>query len=191
MKQIVLASASPRRKELLSLTGLSFTVDASDIDEQIDNTIGPHNLARQLSLKKARAKAHNYKNSIIIAADTFIVYKGHIIGKPRNAQDAVRMLTMLNGKVHSVITGFTLLDTDTEKTVSRAVETRVWFRRLTRSEITAYVKTGEPMDKAGAYAIQGTGAVLVKRIEGDYANVVGLPVSEVIACLKRFGVRVF
>ncbi len=191
MRKIVLASASPRRKELLSLTGLSYSIDAADVHEDMDSTLPPRVLARRLSLQKARAVADRHKDALIIAADTFIAFRGHLLGKPRDEQDAKRMLGMLSGRSHSVITGFTIMDTATRKTVSRAVETKVWFRRLTRPEIAAYVKTGEPLGKAGAYAIQGRGSVIVRRIEGDYANVVGLPVAEVTRCLKGFGIHIF
>ncbi len=191
MRKIVLASASPRRKELLSLTGLSYSIDVADVNEEMDSALPPRVLARKLSLQKARAVADRHRDALIIAADTFIAFRGHILGKPRDERDARRMLGMLSGRSHSVITGFTVMDTAARRTVSRAVETKVWFRRLTRAEIAAYVKTGEPLDKAGAYAIQGLGSVIVKKIDGDYANVVGLPVAELAKCLRGFGVHIF
>lgn len=187
---IVLASASPRRRELLGLTGLSFTVDAGDAEEVMDDSVPPLILARRLSRQKAKAVAHRYKDALILAADTFIAFRGRVLGKPLDKKDAARMLTMLSGRRHSVITGFTIMDTATGRTLSRAVETKVWFKRLSPAEIRAYVRTGEPMDKAGAYAIQGLGSVIVSRIEGDYSNVVGLPVPAVVASLSRFGIRV-
>jgi septum formation protein len=161
-RTIVLASASPRRKELLRLIGLSFRVDPSEYDERMDLAMPPRLLARHLSLGKARAVAPKYADAIIIAADTFIEFRGKLLGKPHTAREAKRMLAMLNGKTHSVITGFTVMDTHTAKRVSRSVETKVRFRRLTQDQIDAYVGTGEPLDKAGGYAIQGLGAVLVR-----------------------------
>ena len=189
-RKIILASASPRRKEILGLTGLKFFVDASEYEEDMELRLKPHQLARFLSYEKAKTIAHKYTNSLVIAADTFIVFKDNILGKPHTHAEAMRMLTLLNGKAHSVITGFTIIDTNTKKKLSRSVETRVYFRKMTISEMEAYVKTGEPLDKAGAYAIQGTGAIIVKKIEGDYFNVVGLPLVSLTEALKKFGVSV-
>jgi len=189
-KPLILASASPRRKELLALTGLKFTVDPGDYEEDMDMDLDPPELAKFLSLKKAEEIAGRYKNALIIAADTFIVFKGHFLGKPRDKADARTMLTKLNGKTHSVITGFTIIDTQTQKRLSRAVETKVTFKRLSQDEIAAYVRSGEPLDKAGAYAIQGLGSVIVKKIEGDYFNVIGLPLSLLVESLKKFGLYV-
>jgi septum formation protein len=188
-RRIILASASPRRKEILELTGLKFSVDASDYEEDMDLGLKPHELARFLSAEKAGTIAVKYKNALVIAADTFIVFKGHLMGKPHSREEARRMLILLNGKAHSVITGFTIIDTNTRKKLSRSVETKVYFRKMTVSEIETYIKTGEPLDKAGAYAIQGLGAVIVKKIEGDYLNVVGLPLVSLTEALKKF--RVF
>lgn len=191
MKKIILASASPRRKEILEKTGLKFRVVESEYEENLDSVMPPHMLARRLSYEKAKAVAVRYGDALIIAADTFIVFKDKLLGKPHTGPEALKMLTMLNGREHSVITGFTVMDTGSGKKLSRSVETRVRFRKLTAGEIGAYVKTGEPLDKAGAYAIQGLGAMIVKKIEGDYLNVVGLPLSALIEALKKFGVSVF
>jgi septum formation protein len=187
---IILASSSPRRKELLRLMGLKFRVDPAEYDEQMDLDMPPHRLARHLSLEKAGAVSAKYSNAVIIAADTFILFRGKLLGKPHTAQEATRMLGMLNGKTHSVITGFTVLDTKTGKKISKSVETKVRFRKMTADELASYVRTGEPLDKAGGYAIQGLGALLVKEIEGDYFNVIGLPLSSLAAMLKKFGVSV-
>jgi len=191
MKKIILASTSPRRKEILALTGLRFSVEPSDYEEIFDNAIKPHNLAKRLSLKKARAVAGKYKNALIIAADTFIVFKGKFLGKPHTSKEARNMLAMLNGKSHSVITGYTILDTGTGKKITRSIETKVWLKKMTVQEIGAYAATKEPLDKAGAYAIQGRGAVIVKKIEGDYLNVVGLPLFYLADSLKKFGIKLF
>lgn len=190
MKTIILASASPRRKEILEKTGLKFRVDAGDYEEDMNAAMEPHKLARFLSLEKARAVAHKHTGSLVIAADTFIVFNGKLMGKPHTPPEARKMLTALNGRAHSVITGFTILDTETGKRLSRSVETKVWFKKMTDKEIDAYVKSGEPLDKAGAYAIQGLGSVIVKKIEGDYLNVVGLPLYAVVEALRKFGVKI-
>jgi len=187
-RSIVLASASPRRRELLANIGLKFTVDPVEIPEVMTTGLKPARLAKALSLHKARAAASRNEGSIIIAADTFGVLDGMILGKPLDERHARKMLKELSGRCHSVITGFTVIDSATGRTVSRVVETRVYFRKLGRSQIARYVKTGEPLGKAGAYAIQGLGALLVERIEGDYYNVMGMPLCALAAVLRRFGV---
>ncbi len=189
-KKIVLASSSPRRKELLAITGLSFTVDPSSYEEVLRPGINPRLLARLLSSEKAKTVARKYPNALVIAADTFIVYGDALMGKPHTEKEAIRMLGLLNGKAHSVVTGLTIIDTETGKSVSRSVETKVWFRKLKKKEILSYVRTGEPLDKAGAYAIQGLGSLIVEKIEGDYFNVIGLPLNSLADALKKFGVYV-
>ena len=189
MKRIVLASASPRRKELLEQIGLQFEVAPSNHDEEITSASEPHETARKLSLGKARSAARKHRNALIIAADTFVVIGDRILGKPHTDSEAREMLRALNGQAHSVITGFTILDTETGKVLSRSVETRVHMRKLTLKEIDSYVRTKEPLGKAGGYAIQGLGAVLIERIEGDYSNVVGLPLSALAESLREFGVH--
>jgi len=190
MKRIILASASPRRKELLEQIGLQFEVEPSNFDEEITPGSEPHETARKLSLGKARAAARKHRNALIIAADTFVVFGDRILGKPHTNAEAREMLRALNGQAHSVITGFTILDTETGKVLSRSMETTVHMRKLTLKEIDSYVRTKEPLDKAGGYAIQGLGTVLVERIEGDYSNVVGLPLSALAESLREFGVNV-
>jgi septum formation protein len=190
VKKIVLASASPRRRDILSITGLKFTVCPGDYEESVNSSLNPRGLARFLSRKKAEAVAHRYKDSIIIAADTFIVFRGKLLGKPLTSHEARKMLALLNGKTHSVITGFSIFDTGTGKKVSRSVETKVWFMKMTAREINAYVATKEPLDKAGAYAIQGLGALFIEKIEGDFFNIMGLPLCALADCLKKFGIQV-
>lgn len=187
-RKIILASASPRRKEILEKTGLKFSVDAGDYEEDMDRRLQPRQLARFLSAEKAKMIAVKYRNALVIAADTFIVFRGRLLGKPHTEKEAKRMLTLLNGKSHSVISGFTIIDTHTKKKLSRSVETKVYFNKLTNKEIISYVRTGEPLDKAGAYAIQEMGAVIIRKIEGDYFNVMGLPLSSLADALKKFGV---
>jgi septum formation protein len=188
MKRIVLASASPRRKELLERIGLRFEVDPTDCDEGRTRASEPHGMAMELSLGKARAAARKHRKAIIIAADTLVLLEGRVFGKPHTNAEAREMLRALNGRTHSVITGFTILDTETGKVLSGSVETKVHIRKLTLKEIDSYVRTKESLDKAGSYAIQGRGAALVDRIEGDYSNVVGLPLSALVEALRDFGV---
>lgn len=190
MKTIILASASPRRKEILALTGLKFRVEKRDFHEDMDLNMSPRKLSQHVSREKAMTVVDTYDNALVIAADTFIVFREKILGKPHTKEEARRMLKMLNGKVHKVITGFTIIDTDDRKLVSQSVETKVYLKRITMKEIESYVQTKEPLDKAGAYAIQGLGAVLVEKIEGDYFNVVGLPLSAVTESLKCFEIYV-
>lgn len=189
-RPVILASASPRRKELLELVGLKFRVDASEYEEDLGLALPPHALARHLSREKALSVSQKYRDALIIAADTFIVFRNELLGKPHTTAEAVRMLTMLNGKAHTVITGYTVLDVKSGKHRSRSIDTAVWFRKLSSAEIHAYAKTGEPLDKAGAYAIQGLGSLIVKKIEGDYFNVIGLPLTSLAETLKRFGIRI-
>ena len=187
-KKIILASASPRRKEILEKTGLKFMVDASDYEEDLSLRMPARRLARYLSCEKAKAVANRHRNAIIIAADTIICFNDKVFGKPHNENEAKRMLNILNGRSHYVITGFTIIDTEEVQSVSRSIVTKVYFKMMTMKKIDAYVRTGEPLDKAGAYAIQGVGAAIVKKIEGDYNNVVGLPVDALMKALRKFGV---
>ena len=190
MKEIILASASPRRKELLEKLGFKFTVEAGNCEEDINSELEPHELVRQLSILKAKSVASGYKNAIVIAADTIGLIGNKILGKPHTENEACKMLNAINGKPHTVITSFTVLDTATNKILTNTVDTKVYIKKLTHSEIDAYVKTGEPLDKAGAYAIQGLGAVIVEKIEGDYYNVMGLPLNSLVETLKEFGINV-
>ncbi len=191
MKRIILASTSPRRKSLLEQIGLKFSVDARVHEDTETISQEPHHLAMEIAFRKAKSVANEHPDAIIIAADTFGVIDGHRFGKQHTEREARAMLAKLSGKAHTVISGFTVLDTLTGKTVSRSVETTVYMKQLTKLEIEAYVRTGEPLDKAGAYAIQGLGAVLVEKIEGDYFNVVGLPLRALSEVLKEFGINVF
>ena len=190
MKRIILASASPRRVELLEKIGLRFKVEPSNYEEDMHSELEPHEFARKISLEKAEAVASKHKNAIVIAADTIIVFGSKILGKPHTENEARKMLETINGKSHSVITGFSIIDTGKNKTLSKSVETKIHVRKLTLAEIDAYVKSKEPLDKAGAYAIQGLGAVIVEKIEGDYFNVVGLPLSALTEALKEFGINI-
>jgi len=184
-KKIILASASPRRKELLTKAGLVFDVVLSDYEEDMNLLLSPRELAKHLSKGKAESVAEKHADAIVISADTFIVYEEQVIGKPHTPEKAKEILQMLSGKAHSVITGFTVMEKE-GNSISRAEETLVFMKNLTDEIINAYIATGEPLDKAGAYAAQGLGGALVERIEGDIENVVGLPTKEVLAVLKEF-----
>jgi septum formation protein len=190
VKKIVLASASPRRRGLLEQIGLRFQVEPTEYDEETTSASDAHEMARELSLGKARAAARKRRKALIIAADTLVVLGGRVFGKPHTNDEAKQTLRALNGRTHSVITGFTILDNETGKVLSRSVETKVQMRKLTLKEIDGYVRTREPLDKAGGYAIQGRGVVLVEKIEGDYSNVVGLPLTALAESLKEFGINV-
>jgi septum formation protein len=175
---------------LLEKIGLKFTVDPSELQEHRHPGLKPEGLVKALSLEKACTIAQKHPDAIIIAGDTIGVIKNKIIGKPHTEEDAREMLMMLSGKSHRVITGLTILDTTSKKVKTCVVETRVYFKDLSLMEIANYVKTGEPLDKAGAYAIQGLGSVIVEKINGDYYNVVGLPLNALVENLKEFGINV-
>ncbi len=190
MRKIILASASPRRQELLSQIGLRFEVITKPVDETIPEGVPPVEAVCELAYRKAREVAGSVKEGIVIGADTVVVDGDAILGKPAGFDDAVQALSGLSGSDHLVITGFCVMDAATGKIVKASETTRVFFRRLTGAEIEAYVRSGEPMDKAGSYGIQGLGAVLVDRIEGCYFNVVGLPLAKLAMVLGDFGVEV-
>ena len=185
--KLILASASPRRHELLTAAGIPHTVLTADVDESLPAGIPPHKAVEMLSARKAAAVLPLAPHGAsVLAADTVVALDGEILGKPRSEADAVRMLTALSGRAHAVYTGVTL--TDGKTTVTVHAKTSVHMRIITEEEIVSYIKTGEPMDKAGAYGIQGRASLFVTGIVGDYANVVGLPVSLVGSILKeRFG----
>jgi septum formation protein len=189
-RKIILASASPRRKEIFKKTGLKFKVDESSCEEKTDPGLKPHELAKFLSRAKAKDVARRYRNALVIAADTIVMAGRKIFGKPSGEKQAREMLKTLSGKTHSVITGFTIIDTAGKQELSRSVETKVYVKRLGADEIEAYIRSGEPFGKAGAYGIQGLGAVIVKKIEGDFFNVMGLPLNALAESLKKFGVHV-
>ena len=188
-KSIILASNSPRRKELLRQIGVTFTSDPADVAERILTGEGAEEYAVRVAQEKARVAAERAGTGIIIAADTIVLLDTTILGKPADSRDAARMLDMLSGRMHSVITGMAVMDAATGRTNTRVVTTKVWFRNLTNEEIASYVATGEPLDKAGAYGIQERGALLVQKIEGCYFNVVGLPLPVLGEILADFGIN--
>lgn len=187
-KKIILASSSPRRRELLQQMGLDFEVITADCDENIINS-DPYETVKELSKRKAVAVAKNADfSSVIIGADTIVVNNGKILGKPKDPNDAVNMLLSLSGKTHSVFTGMTVICG--EKVLTEVIETKITFAVLSKTEAEDYVKTGEPLDKAGSYGIQGFGGVFIEKIEGDYYSTVGLPICPLRKILISLGVNV-
>lgn len=188
-RKIILASASPRRRALLEGIGLAdFTILPSDADEELPENISPGEAVKLLAKTKAESVSKSAGgNAVVIAADTVVCYQDEILGKPADRGDAFRMLSMLSGKTHAVYTGFCVRNGSREILASERTE--VEFRPLTSEEIWSYIDTGEPFDKAGAYGIQGLGAMLVRRIDGDYYNVMGLPVCRLSLALKEFGIN--
>jgi len=187
-RPLILASASPRRKSLLEELGIEFTVLIADIDEQPSEEETPEAFVSRLARGKALAVSRGQSSAWILAADTVVVLDGAILNKPANRDEALAMLLHLSGRRHEVLTGFCLLHLTEEKLVVRSVATEVEFMPLSREICEAYLDTGEPMDKAGAYGIQGQGGCLVRRIDGSYSNVVGLPLAEVVQGLLDQGV---
>ncbi|MBU3934863.1 septum formation inhibitor Maf [Patescibacteria group bacterium] len=190
MKQIILASQSPRRKQLLEQIGLEFEIDPSNYEEDMTLKMEPKKLAEFLSLGKAKDVAERHKDTIIISADTIVAVDNEVFGKPKTPERAKYMLEKLSGRAHSVITGFTIIDTETNKQISKSIETKVYFKDLSEQEIDLYIATSEPLDKGGAYAIQGLAALFVEKIEGDYFNIVGLPILALTTELKNLGVNI-
>lgn len=185
MKKIILASASPRRRELLTKAGVEFEIRSVPVDESVREGTSPVQAAKAVAEKKALAASNGSEDEIIVGADTLVAADGKILGKPKDAEDAKKTLAFLSGKEHEVVTGVCIAR-GKEKIVFAATS-RVKFRELTAGEIEAYVSTGEPMDKAGSYGIQGLGRALVERIDGDFFNVVGLPLDETLEAIRRAG----
>jgi len=185
--RVVLASASPRRRELLNLIGIPHDVRPANIDETMRPREAPRRHAERLAREKASAIAVRDPDLITIGADTVVVINRKVLGKPADAADAARMLGMLSGREHTVITAVAV--SRGRKLRSAIEEVRVKFRRLRDDEIEAYIATGEPMDKAGAYGIQGFGATIVERIEGDYFSVMGLPLVRLVGLMRDVGVK--
>ncbi len=182
MRQLILASASPRRKELLSLFSLPFTVKVSDVDEAMDPNGSAEEEVARVSALKAWAVPME-PGDVVIAADTIVVCRGRVLGKPHSPQEAKEMLRLLSGKDHQVMTGCTVLSPKGRETFTEI--TSLHFRELSDGEIDRYVASGEPMDKAGAYGIQGGAALFCTGLTGDYYNVMGLPVCRLYQTLKK------
>ena len=184
---LILASQSPRRRELLGLTGLDFTIRVADRAETMDLSKAPYDEVARVSRLKALAVARKPED-VVVAADTIVVCDHQVLGKPRNEADAFRMLRLLSGRDHQVMTGMTVLRGDEAITCTEVTD--IHFRDLSDGEIRAYIATGDPMDKAGSYGVQGGAALFVTRLEGDFYNVMGLPVCRLALILRQFGLPV-
>jgi septum formation protein len=185
--KIILASASPRRKELLESIGLDFSIVPSSYEEEQGLDLDPAEYVKYLSMRKGKQVSEQH-SGLIISADTVVVCEGQIIGKPKNMQHAFEILSLLSDNIHSVFTGYTIIEN--LKIISKVVETKVYFHKMSDDEINEYINTGESMGKAGAYAIQGLGQKYIKKIEGCYHNVVGLPLPSLIETLKEFNIQI-
>ncbi len=188
MKKIILASQSPGRKQVLTEAGFVFEVVPSNYEEDMSMALDPKELVLKLSAGKARDVAKNFPDAIIIGADTVGVYDDKILGKPHTKDKSLEMLSMMNGKSHSMFTGLTVIDTESGREISKCVETKIRFCDLKPEEIEEYVNTKEGLEKAGAYAYQGLGRKLVDRVEGSETNILGMPIEtlmEILAELKR------
>lgn len=184
MSKIILASASPRRRELMELAGYDFEVICADIVEVVPENAQPQDVVMSLALQKAQAVAAEHENAVVVGSDTVVALDGKILGKPYSEQEACEMLRSLSGRTHKVFTGVAIVGGGKVKNFFD--ETDVEFYPLDDGEIRKYVATGEPMDKAGAYGIQGKGAVLVRKINGDFFNVMGLPISKLYREMSDF-----
>ena len=184
MSEIILASASPRRRELMELAGYDFEVICADIVEVVPENVQPQEVVMSLALQKAQAVAAEHGGSVVVGSDTVVALDGKILGKPHSEREACEMLRSLSGRTHKVFTGVAIVCGD--KVKSFFDETDVEFYPLNDVEIKKYVATGEPMDKAGAYGIQGKGSVLVKKINGDFFNVMGLPIANLYREMSDF-----
>lgn len=185
--RLILASASPRRADLLSQIGLTFEIYPSEIEEPIpDNNSTPEVVTQRLASLKAKAVAKRYTEGVVIGADTLVSFENEHLGKPKDDVHAQQMLTRLSGKQHNVVTGVSLINVKKSKEITWSEVTKVFFRELRWEEIVHYISSGEARDKAGAYGIQGRGAAFVKRIEGCYFNVVGLPLASLVKQLMEF-----
>jgi septum formation protein len=189
-KKLVLASGSPRRRELLAAAGVTFTVDAADIHEEMSHAIPGQRLVMKLALLKAEAVARRHRNAVVIAADTVVSIGKYNWSKPESRKEARMMLAKLSGRTHQVWTGFAIVDTKSGRRVVRAVSSDITMRSLSKREIDSHVKKKEAIEGAGGYMLQKQGAALIKKIEGDYTNIVGLPLPTVLKELKKFSIRV-
>jgi len=190
-KKLVLASSSPRRIELLKQIGFDFEVIPAHIEEEKVINLNPDELVKKIAVEKVISVSRKVRNSIVIGADTLVYAENKILGKPGTEKEALDMLLLLSNKWHKVYSGIAVLDTETQKLIVDVEESSVKFKGISEKEARNYIQTGEPMDKAGAYAIQGKGAVFIERIEGCYYNIVGLPLFKLVKLLEQFNVYVF
>lgn len=190
MSELILASASPRRKELLTQIGLQFEIVVSEAEEVIEKGNTAENAVKKLAYDKANWVAKKYPSKVVLGADTVVVSGSQIMGKPQNDWEAYKMLRALSGTKHKVLTGVAVICKEKGKVIVDHSITDVFFKKLSEEEIHGYIATGEPFDKAGGYGIQGIGSCLVEKIHGCYFNVVGLPIHLVVEILKEFGIKV-
>lgn len=189
---IVLASASPRRREILENTNIKFDIISSSIDELVLEGESPCHMVMRLAFEKGIDIASKRKSDLVISADTIVVLDNTVLGKPKDEEEAKTMITSLSGKTHQVITGISLINLENNKKIIDYVISNVKFKKLSENDINDYIKTKESLDKAGAYGIQGYGALLVEEIQGDYFNIVGLPISKLSDLLKvHFNINLF
>lgn len=189
MRKLILASGSPWRKIILEKAHIPFEVQLPEYNEDMSLDMPPEKLAHTLALGKARAVAVRHTDAVIVGADTFAVYKKQLIGKPLTKANATRILTKLSGQWNDVYTGIAVVDAKSGKSIAKTVHTRVHFRKITTSEIRAYVESGEPLYAGGSYTAQDTGATFIDRIEGDFWAVVGLPLATLVPLLAQFGIK--
>lgn len=189
MKRIILASTSPRRRELMKKLGLPFRAVGTPYEEDMTQKLSPAKLVRRLALGKAEAVARTYPDAFIIAADSIVVFKKHVYGKPKTDREARKMLALFQGSANDILTGVAIIDTATGRTATFVEKTAAYFAKMTPADIRWYVGTGEPLTRAGAYAVQDIGAQFITRIEGDLSNAIGFPLPRVRAELKKFGLK--
>lgn len=189
---IILASASPRRKEILENTNIKFDIISSSIEELVLDGESPCQMVMRLAFEKGIDIASKYKSNLVISADTIVVLDDNVLGKPKDEEEARQMISNLSGRTHQVITGISLINLENNKKIIDYVVSNVKFKKLSKDDINDYIKTKESLDKAGAYGIQGYGAILVEEIQGDYFNIVGLPISKLSDLLKiHFNINLF
>lgn len=189
-RKIVLASKSERRKSLLEQIGLEFEVRESEYEEDMTAMSDPYDLAKFLALKKGEDVARHYDDAIVISGDTFVVFEGKFIGKPKNEEDATQMLKNFSGENHEIVSGFAIIDTKNKITANDFGKAQVKFRNLSKEEIADYVATKEPLTRAGSYGMMELGSVLIEGIEGDFYSVIGLPLNKIYPELRKMGVDI-
>lgn len=189
-RKIILASKSERRKSLLEQVGLEFEVRESEYEEDMTVMSDPYELVKFLALKKGEDVARQYDDAIVISGDTFVVFEGKFIGKPKDEQDATRMLRNFSGKKHEIVSGFAIIDTKNKIIVNDFGKAQVKFKNLSEEEIADYVATAEPLTRAGSYGMMELAAVLIESIEGDFYSVIGLPLNKIYLELKKMGVDI-
>lgn len=190
-KKIILASTSPRRHGLAQQMGLEFEIVPSSYEEDMSLNLNSEELAMALAYGKAKDVAQKYSDGIVLGVDTFISFNNQKIGKPKTEEEAKKLLRNFSGKEVQVYSGVALIDCETKQEIKDFEVSQVKFKELSDEEIDRYVKTGEPMDKAGAFAIQGLGSIFIEKVNGCYANIVGLPIANVYKNLKKLGVDIF